>query len=529
MASFILPINEVHRSITRPVTIEIIRRVLSYTGLNPDEFRQKMKGFAEATLSPKSALTDSEDTPNRTRSDKTFELEIEEEGFFDGYTPVRYKDNQPIFFDKDLRIKAVPVAPLIKTTISVVYSARDKVEVANWAKRIKAKTYQMATTHTHEIEYHYPVPKVLSYYLAVMHELREQTEPLNESFGEWCKRCFTPNYGVISNNAGQGLEFVINERQINVQGYFDFEIEPEKADKSDDNAGGWSARFNYVFYYNRPESVVFDFPLMIHNSLLPLELIDQNKQEVRESFAEFQNATDYAQDKIAMEDTKYGALVYPGIAEPYFDDWIPPYDFPPHTTMFSRTLIALDLDNRKLIARIPELISEYEFKDYFLEYFADNPLDLVTYGENIFNVVLYRWDRKISSTKHLHIDHELMISTKEDMQPRDMWHVCLYILINPLALSELGWRKASKSCKVLKDWLTWIAGDKYANKVRCNIDGSANWEDVKKLVDEIKDETGGIGTNRTPDDNGPRVVNGFPGNPKYLGKYGIIAKRKKEN
>lgn len=533
MASYIYPIEEVHKTVTRPISIEIIRRMLEYTGLDPNKFRANMKGFAEAVPVPNSTIQEHDrNGTNRVKTDYVMDLEVQEEIISDGATPVRYKDNNPIFFDKDLRIKIVPVMPLVKTTVSVVYQTRDKVEALNWVRRIKARVYQTATTHYHRVDYHYPIPKAIAFYLMVIHQLREQTEPYNETFGEWCKRCFARTYTVISNLAGDGQQLAIKERQTNIHGWFDFEHEPEKPEKTDDNAGGWTVRFDYIFHYQRPDSLVFDYPLMIHNSLLPIEMIQTERPEHRDSHTEYQSAVDYAQDRIALTHLKHGAKVYPGIVEPNFDDWIPP-DFPPYTTMFSRSLIQLDLDDKKWVSNLDELLSEYEFKDYFLDYFKDNPSDLLKLGENIFNVVLYRWTDKISSQDNLVIDENLKISTVKDMQPRDMWHLCLYILVDPLALSETGWYKASKYCNVLKDWLNWVAGENYANRITCNLDGTADRDAVRKLINDIKTNAGGNNGISNPDGSnkqGPygdgKVIPGFPTNPKFKIAGGIIAKRR---
>lgn len=524
MASHIYPIPEVHRTVTRPITMDIIREVLAITGIDPKEFRTKMLGYADAESVPGSTIEPGKEPPNRLATDEKITMEITEEDIGNNITPVRYPDNTPVFHDKDLKITLTPVMSLTKTTVSVVINVPSRVRATNWLAEVKRRIYQTQMTNYHTVDYHYPIPKPFTYYLLKMHEMREAVEGLNEGFGEWMKRCFVNRWTVVSNLKGHESLLAVQERQTNIYGWFNFDFEPEKPEKNAENPSGWEIRFEYTFHYQRPDSMVFAYPLMIHNQLLPIEMIDTERKDDITTYNTYQGATADAYDKIVFQNNKEAMTVPPGVVEPYFDDWYPP-TYPLYYFDLARTLISVDKDNPRWAVSLDDVSGYFDFKPEILAFMKKVTNKLVIPYSSIFNIRLFRWDSTIAYP-NVSVTSDLKLMTDFDMKLTDMWHVAVYVLGNPLKLNPDGWEDIIDDCKVFHEWFESLFGDKYKDKIKCICDENGHCtvdrDDLDKVLDDMKNETGdgSIG--------GPGGIPGLPpSNEKFLAGFTIIAKKGK--
>lgn len=527
MASHIYPIPEVHRTVTRPITMDIIREVLQITGINPDDFRTKMLGFADAESVPGSTIDDTKENTSRLATDEKLTMEIAEEDVGDNITAVRYPNHAPVFVDKDLRILMKPVLTLSKATVSVVINVPSRVRANNWLVEVKRRVYQNQMTNYHTVDYHYPIPKPYTYYLLKMHEMRESVEGLNESFGEWMKRCFTNRWTVVSNLAGHESLLAIQERQTNIYGWFDFDFTPTQPEKTAENPSGWEIRFDYTFHYQRPTAMVFNYPLMIHNQLLPVEMIDTEQKDDISTYSTYQGLTADAYDNIVFENNKHGMTISTGVVEPYFDDWLPPKE-PAHYYQLARTLIAIDPQTPRWALSLDDVSGYFNFKPNILEFMKKVNNKMLRPGDSIFNVRLFRWD-SIIGYPDVYIDSDLRLMTNFDMKLTDMWHVGIYVIGNPLKLNPEGWGDIMDDCGVFHEWFEALFGTKYKDKIRCICDENGhcvvNPDDLEDVLDDMKDETGDNG-NGGYDENGkpPSLP---PSNEKFMAGFTIIANKDK--
>lgn len=506
MASHVYPIPEVHRSVTRPVTMDIIREVLQMTGLKPDQFRTKMVGYSESVPVPGSTLDDKDDlSPNRLSTDEKLTLEVKEEDVEMNTTPVRYPDQVPIFYDKDLKITMKPVLSLTKSTVSVVITVPSRVRAHNWLMEIKRRIHQSQLTNYHTVDYHYPIPRPYIYYLVKMHEMREAVEGLNEDFGQWLKRCMNIDWTVIAAQDGGETMIAVQEKQTNILGWYDFEFEPEKPEKDSDNAGGWTIRFDYIFHYQRPDSLVFSYPLVIHNQMLPIEMIHIDNKDHRATYPTYAGATQATYDKLAFSINKQGYTVASGIPEPYFDDWMPVTQPRDHIQL-ARTLVTIDPSDLRWVISLDDFSASFDFKPSIVRFMKENMNKMLVQYKSIFHIKLYRWESEIGYPD-VNIDSNLKLSTSFDMPLTDMWHVVFYICANPLMLDPDAWEDIKKNCDVFHEWFEGLFGDAYANKIRCNADNTVNEEDLDEVIKDMIESAGPDGNGG----NGGSNNNGHPG------------------
>lgn len=528
MASHIYPIPEVHRSVTRPITMDIIREVLEMTGLKPELFRTKMLGYSDAQSVPGSTMDEVDDkTPNQTPAGDKLELSIREEDVGENITPVRYPDQEPVFHDKDLKIMMKPVLTLTKMTVTVTVTVISRVRAHNWLMEVKRRLHQSQYTNYHTVDYHYPIPKPYVYYLLQMHKMRESVAPLNENFGQWMKRCFTNRWTVISNIEGHERLLAIQERQTNIYGWFDFDYEPEKPEKGDDNSGQWQISFDYTFHYQRPDSLVFAYPLVVHNQLLPIEMIDTKSKDNRTTYNGYQGLTGTAYDNLVYHNNRHGMFEPPGIPEPLFDDWFPMRE-PFEHLQLARTLVTVDPSDTRWAISLDDFSSSFDFKPSVLRFMGDVTNRMLIPYKSIFHVQFYKWDALIGHPD-ITIGKDLKLSTAFDMPLTDMYHAVVQVLANPLLLDEDGWNDIKKNCDVFHEWFEGLFGDYYRDKIRCNLDNTVNEEDLKKVIDDLIDRygPGGGGGNGSTTGNGENgIYHGLPKtNEKYAGGYTILSRR----
>lgn len=557
MASFIYSIPSIERTITRPVSIEILRDVLKITNLNPNDFRVKMLGSANGEKIQNGYLTEDNENdshhrpdnkPNRLSTDKLLTLEVENTIVGDLVTPVRYHDHLPIFTDKALKIMVKPVYSEVETKMSVILSVRDKVEANNWIQEIKRRLYQSAISNLHSIEYYYIVPHVITQGLYNLHKLRENIAPYKEDLGHYFKRCFVENYDIITDIADNNHILVIREKQVNVLGFFDFDFEPEQPEKNDDNAGGWNIRFTYTIRYQRPDNLVFDYPLMVHNQLIPESMIRFERTDHYYTTNTRTGFTNKNLQDIAIQGNKHGMKITEGIPEPLFDDWLPEQS-PYRHIQLSRSLIAINETDRQSLIDISDFAESFEFKPEIQRWFRKTKNMIFTQRDNPFYFTLHTSTKTLPDNNMI-INDGLLIVSKTPLDLREMYHVCVWVLTDISLLSPDGWRELINNCDVTHEWLLSIYPNTGVEKIRCNLDNTINIDDFKEWWQNLPD-TDDISGNLP---NGPGLPwsecigsycrtkpdwdrNNRPNNTKVgkivdyktLGHFGIIAKRNKRD
>lgn len=506
MASFIYSIPSVERTITRPVTITILRQVLDIAGINPKDFRTKMVGVAEQEKVQNGYLQNTEDEeddfdkdeeqtedkidikPNRLSTDKKLTLEVEEEIVGDLTTPVRYHDHKPVFVDEALKIIIKPVYSDIQSRISVVLNVRDKVEAHNWLQEVKRKLYQSAIATTHTIDYYYIIPPAVMKGLFHIHTRRESLEGYNESFGEYIAKCFDERYDILTNMSNTNHICTIREKQVNVLGFFDFDFEPEKPEKEDDKAGGWNIRFTYTVRYQRPDNVVFDYPLMVHQQMVPDSMIVKKRPEHYSTYNHYRGLTGEIYHKLAVYGNKHGMIIPEGIPEPIFDDWIPNWA-PEGYIQLARILLQVDPNDKYWVTDITDFAETFAFKENMLRWFRQRQHKVLKHKRDPFYFTVYDDTTRLSDDQLL-INDELKITTKEPMSLRKMYHVVHWVLYDLSQLDPEAWLDLLNNCDILHEWLEAIAPNTGVEQIRCNLDNTVNIDDFKKWWEDNPAQAG---------------------------------------
>lgn len=416
---------ELEDSISRPVTIQVIRQMAERVGIPPDT-SVRFLGGALALIPPGGSLDDRA-ALNRLPADQRITIDASEE-FDENYalsTPVLRPDQLVFFDDQDLDVYMKPVYQRVNVTVSVSLTGTDKTAVNTWLATLKRRFSRGVAENLHVVDYHYPIPNEFMVRLAEFHRMREETEGLNETMGAWLRRCFSPKMSVMYNQAGNNPTFIIRETQVKVLGWFDFNAQPPKPEREND-VGAWTAGFTYTFCYDRCETVVMSYPLMIHNQVIrPDFYIDVKAEEVEDVIAQaglsttLFNAYSYeARGSKAFHATE-------GIPIPHFDDWLPK-DRLPGTINLTRLMLQTNPDSRREIICLDNL-GDWAFAPMAIDYMRQRPAKLLRPYESAFYVALHRKNAMVPPGQ-LIVTPELNVYSVSDLSLRDPYHLSVWLV-----------------------------------------------------------------------------------------------------
>ena len=153
MPKVALEVEELHKSITRPVALDAVRHILRITGISkktPINFT----GVAETVAQPGSTLEGSPDPATFDQSSKVF-VEIVED-YIEAdllVEAVHREENWPFFEDRALGVSLKPSYSRMEMVISLRYRTKDRPTAEAWRNGIRRKIAETRAENVHEINY----------------------------------------------------------------------------------------------------------------------------------------------------------------------------------------------------------------------------------------------------------------------------------------------------------------------------------------------------------------------------------------
>lgn len=439
MPKVCLETPEVSECISRPVAMQVIRQMATRLNI-PNDISVRYLGMSTALAVPGSTLDDHGAT-NRLPADQKLTIEVTEEYVEDNTltTAVMRPEHEVVFADSALRVYCTPVYQRIQVAINVTLIATDKTSADTWISNMRRRSTQGIAETLHLVDYHYPIPQPFIVILGAIHDLRESNAGYGQTIGEWLQQCLTPRATTIVDQAGTNHTLVVNEGQVGIVAWFDWTV-PPKSERENDS-GTYSASFTYTFHYDRVESSVLEYPLMVHNQLLdaryyspikPYEMTDNNLRASL-STAIMRNWTYEARASFAWRGR-------PGIPIPQFDDWLPPED--KKVLGLLRIMLAKDPSNPNLLLNLTDL-GVYSLHAATLDYMRQFPAGLVRDGESLFTVQLWDGLNPVASTE-LIVNYDLTISTIRPLDTRRPYHLTVGLIKDLRTLSKAAIQRLTK-------------------------------------------------------------------------------------
>ena len=426
-----LEVPEISESIARPIAIQIIRQICEHTRL-PKDLPIRFLGGGGALPIVGSTLDDKGAIENRLPTDLNIKIDVTEEydEDFAGTGAILRQDQSYIFYDKDLFVFMKPVFQRLKTTINVEYTAPDKTSAEAWVRTMKRRAEQHLVQHLHHVDYHYPIPLECMAILLEVHRLRELKGGYGEDYGTYLMGKFDKQVTSIANQAGNNAIFVMRQQQARIIGNYDFVDQPPRPDKNSET-GAYLVSFSYSFKYDRPETVVIEYPIVIHNSILKY----YSKEKIYEE-SDVKNRGSVSTEAARFFTPEYGMNTIrnriPGVAIPWFDDWLPNENFPSTENIF-RILNEVVQDDPKALVNLTQL-GYIHIAEKALNYIRENPISITQYRESVFVLRVFK-GRTPLDMDALVINNELDIRTIEDMDMRKTYRIVLDVMYDLAMLS----------------------------------------------------------------------------------------------
>lgn len=404
-------INDVYDSVRRPVIKTIITELAATLGI-----RRNIKVMYPGDDDPedlpilRSGMGDPDGLGNRVNVMVKANVEYNDNTLADtSRLPV---ENTPIFHDRRLGVALAPMYARVKLELDLSINFQDKSASMAQQARLRQMASQQNKGMVHELEYTYPLPDYCMELLEDIYELREAQEGYDQTKSKYFSDHFSHRVHTISNRSGEYVTLAVTELQNRVLGHYDFDLVPD-IPMPESEATKHVLEFRYIVEYDEPLSIFFNYPLLIHNQLLPAHHYDMTRPYelgLRPSDPGFTVA---AMDFFTKNNhvTKH----YHGIPIPLNDTWIPKFT-PPDQFGILRVLTRVDPNDRYFVLNLREL-GELYIEEDILEYIKDNN-DLVT---NIRSAAVYvgMWrHNEIMGHQRYMVDKDLNVYTTEPMDLR---------------------------------------------------------------------------------------------------------------
>lgn len=423
MPTVALEVPETYDSITRPIVTGMVKDLIDQFGLPNDTSIRYLGNVGEAAQRG-SQLTDhrsGSSFPFTERVDVNLEEQYLEEGVLN--TSVKRHDNNPVFLDPQLLVSMKPVYVKTEATITFRYRTQSKTQAHQWRDALRRRMTQGTQANLHELIYHYPIPGIIHKILEEIHSKRETVAGYGDSFTDWLRNHYDSRMTVLSNLDGSRGIVAIPEKQIQVQGWFSFESEPDQPDK-DNEGDAWIVEFNYTFQYDKVTSVVLDYPIVVHNQLLDDKYIDFEKAYNPYNVPRRPSHTGRLND--AFSRINYNPdSAFKGVNLPTFDDWTPRGKSKRDTPIFT-SLIGVELDNPTQIVNLMEL-GDISLTQSVINFIFRERQYLTTYLASVFHITFYKGRMPVSA-EDIYIDEHLNVVARAPLDPRDVHHVRLSVI-----------------------------------------------------------------------------------------------------
>lgn len=388
MPNLIIPIPATYDAISRRAAKSVIAEVMRITSIDKTT-RVDIMGETGQLAQPGSELGDVDNTPRFIHQGHVLvsfrETYVESEVI---NAEVRHPSAQPVFKDEQIGVMIKPIYSATDMELNFTYRARSKQEAMVWRDDVKVRMADNRQSHLHKLEYHIPVPNFCSALLMQIFAKREAVAGYGDTLGEYLKQHYTDRATVITNQAGNlsASLLVVNETQIGVQGWFDFDL-PVEEEKSEEGPS-YLIQFSYKFSYLKPVEMHVVYPQIVHNQLLDpafLTPLPENKDPDR--------ALTYKSEyKFALDHFDYVARIPPkptgGLHIPEYDEWLPD-SIRPYTTSLVTWMVVFDPED--LYTPLTEIdILDTGFLPEFLEFLKTEGDSLVKLGHSPIHFSLYR-------------------------------------------------------------------------------------------------------------------------------------------
>lgn len=502
-------IKEQHKSIIRPVVIDVVNDLIRFMELKPNT-DIIFKGYAEIALMPNGVIgikTDNENKENiRTVGRERIFIDIEEEDTETSHLemPVTYPEQRFIFADQDTGIFVRPIKKRVAIRLSFNNRFTSKAAADAWKGNMEALLAQYVKDYVHEVKYNYAYPDEVLHLLHELWKCREYQGGYNQSFSEWFRGFSTNKLTAIANQNGQQTDLVIGETADNVQGNWEFDTTPYPTKAN--ALGNWQAEFSYRFEFDKPIALDIQYPIIIHNRVLTEDMIPRRRQP---SYRGKVYQKPLQQDRFEGIQEDLGDVYTDNLTDwlryPEFDEWQLPrfdYNFVPQY----QALLTLNPEDLQEVVKLTEL-GPYKFTPRTLKYLQHVGGKCMHHRQSIIQIALFEGDDPIDPNDLTFNPRTFEIRANRELNIRKQYRLVVYIDSDLRRL----WEDTVSDLKDRGVWTQDVISVIYPDKVPpIDEEGRVTDEEWRKLID-------GIDWSKLPSTD-----------TLYIGRFVIIARSERD-
>lgn len=437
MARTVNQIPETYEAITRPAAMDIVRMVGRIMQM-PSETEILFAGNTDQALQSGATLN-YEGAPSKLPSGSRIRVSVSESTEEQGVLSENsFQENAPTcFLDKCLGVRLRPIYTSCVMTLRFEVQSRARDQAEKLRDQYRMRTSMGRQQLLHALTYHYGIPDKEMELLNVIYGLRENVAGYGDTFEQWLRQHASPRLTQITTLSGGSPSWVFGERQVSVQGTFDFRIAPEAPDKNDEN-GMYTYPIEYRVRYDKPIGMSMDYPLVVHNQLIPDKY--HGKKTVAgwlpDPYSQgklYSDKTTEIFTKMILDKTLRNHKLLDGVRWPAFDDWVPAA-VPQHTSSCYVAMIAVDPTNPTDVADLSQLEGVKIDGDIW-QYMASCGPDLGVINLSAIHVSVYRNNVWIGD-EAIQVSPDLKVSTVNPMSPRDQYHLRIAVMNDLTLLPE---------------------------------------------------------------------------------------------
>lgn len=435
---------EISQSVSRPIIFDIISQVEDIVKINKST-KIYFPGDNQRMMQPGSSIEHEPFAdPDRDplfENDNYLFIEVEEDFELESLSATNTTGacHNAVFVDNYLGVYLAPMYATSAVTVHFKYRTKSKTEAIRWRDDMRMRVSQMRDVNLHDISYHYPLPSVLVKLLVEIHRTRENKHGYGETLSEYIKQYSTNRLTLVGDLANKEAKFAISETQARIVGLYTFDGIPEKPEANDD-IGTYTVSFDYKFTYERPLGCQAKYPVMVHNQLLPRELIEfVNKsydlENVPKTYSPVLKGLSHFEAEYQLPQR---INLHTHISIPEYDDFICSVSYT-GTTAFMTVLCELDESDNMSLFNLREL-GDYAFDENVLAFLADieHPYLMIPY-KSLINICIYDGDNLVHYNKYV-VDRDLNVRFLQPMNPRGCYRVrfCLMTDLSSLMPGALN-------------------------------------------------------------------------------------------
>jgi hypothetical protein len=429
MPTLVLAVPETYDSITRPVIYDVTRKLFALTGL-PENTPILYPSPNGQTMQPGSTLLH-DPADSELAFDNQMSVEVEETPVLERAlsTAVVYPENLFVFHDPRIETILKPVYRETEIAINFKFRAIDEVSAKRWRDQLGVRISQMRDLLMLDIRYAYQLPANAMVILHEIHRLMENVAPYNKSFAQWFRNSAAAQMTVESNMSGSQVQVAIPEHQGRIVGYWDFTGEPEQGNK-EDQGETWTISVTFKFRYDKPLSVVLQYPQVIHNQVIKYKDTKPpyNPDQVQKTFALSAWYLDQFNRTRALDQTINNNF---GIQLPNWDEFVPK-SIPPFYIKIFSGMTTLDLKtggNPALLMNLDTLSEGYSMPAAMKAFIIGEAPYMTQLFQSVFSCNLYM-SQDIQPDGSITVDNDLNVLTSFNPNPRARFHVWFGLCFN---------------------------------------------------------------------------------------------------